>query len=103
MTFKNIFLKTDREPKHYRYTSIFFESFVVGKVFAIKRKTMALSLTEKTIKKWKQKSPWLLFTKTQKLVCAVCTSQKELFSLLEISMIHLFWQHKLLIIKCARS
>ena len=51
-------------------------SFVVGKIFVIKRKTMAP--TEESIKKWKQEFSWLPFTKAQKLVCAVCTSQKEI-------------------------
>ena len=34
--------------------------------------------TEETTKKWKQEFSWLLFTKAQKLICAVCTSQKEI-------------------------
>ena len=37
-----------------------------------------MASTEETIKKWKQEFSWLLFTKAQKLVCAVCTSQKEI-------------------------
>ena len=48
-------------------------SFVVGKVFVIKRKTMAP--TEETIKYWKQEFCWL---KAQKVVSAVCTSQREI-------------------------
>ena len=48
--------------------------------------------TEETIKKWKQEFFWLLFTKAQKLVCAVCTSQKEIIQStrnFNDSMIHL--------------
>ena len=41
----------------------------------MKRKTMAP--TEETFRKWKQEFSWLLFTKAQKLVCALCISQKE--------------------------
>ena len=37
-----------------------------------------MALTEETVKKWKQEFSWLLFTKAQKLVCAKCTSQKEI-------------------------
>ena len=44
--------------------------------------------TEETIKKWKQEFSWLLFLKSQKIVCAVYISQKEI-SLQETSMIHL--------------
>ena len=34
--------------------------------------------TEETIKKWKQEFSWLLFLKSQKIVCAVYISQKEI-------------------------
>jgi len=34
--------------------------------------------TEVTIRKWKQEFPWLVFTKAQKLVCEVCTAQKQI-------------------------
>ena len=37
-----------------------------------------MAATEETIKKWKQEFSWLLFAKAQKLVCTVCTSQKEI-------------------------
>ena len=49
VTFKIILLKIDRPPTLLAHLHILF---VVGKVFVIKRKTMAH--TEETIKKWKQ-------------------------------------------------
>ena len=76
VTFKKILLKIEREPQYYQETCISFGSFVVGKVFAKKEKLRLLQ--KKTIKKWKQEISWLLFTKAQKLVCVVCTSQKEI-------------------------
>ena len=75
MTFKIILLKIDRPPTLLAHLHILF---VVGKVFVIKRKTMAH--TEETIKKWKQEFFWLLFTTAQKLICAVGTSQKEIIN-----------------------
>ena len=41
MRLLKIFLKIDRELQHYQHTCIFFGLFVVGKLFAIKRKNMA--------------------------------------------------------------
>ena len=75
VTFKIILLKIDRPPTLLAHLHILF---VVGKVFVIKRKTMAH--TEETIKKWKQEFFWLLFTTAQKLICAVGTSQKEIIN-----------------------
>ena len=75
MTFKIILLKIDRPPTLLAHLHILF---VVGKVFVIKRKTMAH--TKETIKKWKQEFFWLLFTTAQKLICAVGTSQKEIIN-----------------------
>ena len=85
MTFKIILLKIDRPPTLLAHLHILF---VVGKVFVIKRKTMAH--TKETIKKWKQEffwllfttaqKFWLLFTTAQKLICAVGTSQKEIIN-----------------------
>ena len=75
MTFKIILLKIDRAPTLLAHLHTLF---VVGKVFVIQRKTMAH--TEETIKKWKQEFFWLLFTTAQKLICAVCTSQKEIIN-----------------------
>ena len=76
MNFENVFLKIDKRPKYYQHMCISFGSFVVERVFAIKRKNMAP--TKESIKKLKQEFPSFLFNKTQKLVCALYNSQKEI-------------------------